>query len=111
MKKVVLIAVASLALAAGPANTQSPQNSSQLPAADTVPTSQLYGSILDITADKITIWDGITSYIFALNADTTCGPNETLSVADLEAGDEVTVFYTWQRGPLPTAVHIEPAML
>ena len=107
MKRVILIVLVSVALAAGLAGAQSPNFRTSLPATDSVPTSQLSGTILNIAADKITIWDGNDNYIFVVDPSTTCGPGNVLSVSDLEAGEEVTVVYTWQRGPLPTAVHID----
>ena len=107
MKRVISILLVSVALAAGLAGAQSPKIRTSLPAADSVPTSQLNGTILNIGDDKITLWDGTDSYIFAMDANTTCGPGNARSILDLEAGEEVTVVYTWQHGPLPTAVHID----
>ncbi|MBI5683909.1 MAG: hypothetical protein HZC54_02410 [Verrucomicrobia bacterium] len=111
MKRAIWILTASVALAAGLAHAQSSQDQDRPPVVQPVPTSELDGTILNISAGKITLWDGNESYIFLVDATTTCGPDNALELADLEVGEQVTVTYTWHRGKtLPTATHIEPAL-
>ena len=108
MTKVIWTLVVSAALVAGLANAQSPKNPSPFPVGNPVPSGQYSGTILSVGADKITLWDGQERLVCLMNASTTCGRDNALSISDLEPGQQVTVYYTWYSDTFPTATHIDP---
>ena len=108
MKKVIWTLVVSAALVAGLANAQSPKSPPPFPVENPIPSGQYSGTILSVGADKITLWDGQERLVCLVNASTTCGRDNALSIMDLEPGQQVTVYYAWYSYTFPTATHIDP---